>query len=71
MSRFEELTREVCKLPERERAAIAVELLSTLPPGVSDEDDDGLEEALRRAAELDADPSIGIRWADLKQELGR
>jgi putative addiction module component (TIGR02574 family) len=42
-------------LSQEERAALAANLLGSLSPVLSDEDE-GIAEALRRDAELDADP---------------
>ena len=47
----------VFKLPEADRARLAADLLDSLP-GVLVEDDEGLAEALRRAEEMDRDPSV-------------
>lgn len=57
-------------LTDAERAVLASDLLETLPGVLSDEDE-GVAEALRREAELDADPSKGVEWSTLKKELGR
>ncbi|MES2693694.1 MAG: addiction module protein [Verrucomicrobiota bacterium] len=70
MTRLQTLKAEVLGLPDRERAMLAAELLDTLPPVLSD-DDEGVAEALRREAELDADPSAGVTWEDVKKALGR
>jgi len=70
MTRLQVLTKEALSLTDAERAVLATDLLQTLP-GVLSDDDEGLAEALRRDAELDADPSTGIEWAALKKELGR
>lgn len=70
MTRLQTLKAEVLGLPDRERAILAAELLETLPPVLSD-DDEGLAEAMRRDAELDADPSAGMTWEEIKKALGR
>lgn len=49
---------------------LASDILQTLPVILSD-DDEGLAEASRRDAELDAEPSAGLEWKDLKKQLGR
>jgi hypothetical protein len=51
-------------LPEKERADLASRLLRSLPPVASD-DDDGVAEALRRDAELDADATQAMTLRDL------
>jgi hypothetical protein len=51
-------------LPENQRAVLAAHLLGSLPSVLHDEDE-GIAEALRRDAELDADAS----WANPRTEL--
>jgi len=46
-------------LPESERAVLAAHLLRSLPSVLEDEDE-GIAEALRRDAELEATPDIGL-----------
>jgi putative addiction module component (TIGR02574 family) len=57
-------------LPESQRAVLAAHLLGSLPPVLHDEDE-GIAEALRRDAELDANPSAGISLEQLDQEIER
>lgn len=57
-------------LSERERALLAAHLLNSLPSVLHDEDD-GIAEALRRDAELDADPSLGMSLEQLDQKIQR
>lgn len=57
-------------LTDAERAALASDLLQTLPAVLSEEDE-GVAEALRRDAELEINPAAGIEWKDIKQALGR
>lgn len=70
MTRLQTLKAEALGLPDHERALLAAELLGTLPAVLADEDD-GIAEALRREAELDADPSAGVTWDEIKKALGR
>lgn len=70
MTRLQELKKEALSLTDAERAVLASDLLQTLPGVLSDEDE-GIAEALRRDAELDAAPSSGIEWSAMKKELGR
>jgi len=65
-----ELFSQASQLPERERAMLASEILSTLSPILEDADE-GLEEAKRRSREMDENPEIGISWEELKDSLGR
>lgn len=55
-------------LPERERARLAASLLESLPSVLSD-DDEGIAEALRRDAEIDADPASTISLAELDSQV--
>jgi hypothetical protein len=57
-------------LPEDQRAALAAELLGSLPAVLSDFDD-GSEEAGRRIAEMKIDPGSRRTWDQVKAELGR
>lgn len=70
MTRLQVLKKEALSLTDAERAVLASDLLETLPGVLSDEDE-GIAEALRRDAELEANPSSGIEWSVLKKELGR
>ncbi len=53
-------------LPERQRATLAANLLESLPAILSDE---GVAEALRRDAELEADPAEAISLAELDSHI--
>ena len=55
-------------LPESDRALLAAHLLRSLPSILLDEDE-GMAEALRRDAELDADPSIGVTLEELDDRI--
>jgi hypothetical protein len=59
MATIAEVAKLAFDLPESQRALLAAHLLGSLPPVLHDEDE-GVAEALRRDAELDTDPSIGI-----------
>ena len=61
-----EIERLAFELPERQRALLAAHLLESLP-GILQDEDEGMAEALRRAAELDADPGIGLSLAQFDQ----
>jgi putative addiction module component (TIGR02574 family) len=58
-----EIEKPALDLPEKDRATLIANLLNSLPPILSDEDE-GIDEALRRDAELDADPSKAISGAE-------
>lgn len=57
-------------LPDSDRAALAAELLISLPAVLFD-GDDGVAEAMRRSRELDENPSMGCSWEEIKRSLGR
>jgi putative addiction module component (TIGR02574 family) len=57
-------------LPESQRAVLAAHLLGSLPAVLHDEDE-GIAEALRRDAELDASPSSSISIEQLDQQIER
>jgi len=59
-----EIEKLALDLPEHDRATLAANLLESLPPILSDEDE-GIAEALRRDADLDADPSQAISFDEL------
>jgi putative addiction module component (TIGR02574 family) len=63
-----EIEKLALDLPERERATLIASLLDSLPPMLSD-DDDGIAEALRRDAELDANPGLAISLAELDADI--
>jgi Putative addiction module component len=55
-------------LPEKQRALLAAHLLDSLPSILEDEDE-GVAEAIRRDAEFDADPTMGISLEDLDRKV--
>ena len=57
-------------LPDSERAALAAELLVSLPAVLHDEDE-GIAEAMRRSRELDENPAMACSWEEIKRSLGR
>jgi len=57
-------------LPERQRATLAANLLESLPAILFDEDD-GIAEALRRDAEIDADPTQAFTLEQLDSHIQR
>ena len=68
MSTIVEIEKLALELSERERAVLAANLLNSLPPVLSDEDD-GVAEALRRDSEFDADPNQSISLSDLDSQV--
>jgi len=63
-----ELEKFALELPEHQRATLAIHLLHSLPAPLQ-EDDEGISEALRRDAELDADPTLGISFEDFDLKI--
>lgn len=66
----DEIQAEALRLPVPQRAALAACLLDSLPPVLEDEDD-GIAEALRRDAEMDRDPSMGMSMDQFLKAFGR
>ena len=64
MSTIIEVEKLALELTEQERATLAANLLDSLPAILSDEDE-GIAEALRRDAEIEADPNKAISLAEL------
>ena len=64
----DQIAAEALRLPEKERAGLASRLLRSLPP-VAFDDDEGVAEALRRDAELDADPTQAISLRDMDSHI--
>ena len=64
----EQIAAEAMCLPEKERAGLASRLLRSLPP-VAFDDDEGVAEALRRDAELDADPTQAMTLRGLDSHV--
>ena len=68
MSTIVEIEKLALALPEQQRAILAANLLATLPGILSDEDE-GIAEALRRDAEIGADPNQAISLAQLDSHI--
>ena len=64
----EQIAAAALLLPEKERAGLASRLLRSLPP-VAFDDDEGVAEALRRDAELDADPTTAMSLRDMDSHI--
>ena len=67
---LKEIQKSALELSETDRAALAADLLSSLP-GVLVDEDGGLEEARIRSRELDANPGMSRSWAQIKSGLDR
>ena len=68
MATINEIEKLALDLPETDRAVLAGALLGSLSPVLYDEDE-GKAEALRRDAELDANPSSGITLEELDRQI--
>lgn len=65
-----ELEEQIMALPDGDRAWLASRLLQSLPP-VSDDDDEGFQEAMRRKAEMQNNPERILSFEQLKKAVGR
>ena len=70
MPTITEVEKLALDLPENQRALLAARLLGSLPSVLHDEDE-GIAEALRRDAELDAGPSSHISPKRLDEQMER
>ncbi len=68
MSSIVEVEKLALDLSEKERATLAANLLDSLP-GILADEDEGTAEALRRDAEVGADPAQAISLADLDSRI--
>lgn len=65
MPSLAEIEQHALTLPENQRAKLAAALLDSLPALLHD-DDEGIAEALRRDAEMDANPSAGMSLEEFR-----
>lgn len=68
MAPIVEIEKLALSLPEKERAALAANLLESLP-GVLFNEDEGVAEALNRDSEIDANPDQIISLAQLVAQI--
>src|SRR6185503_6696232 len=68
MATIAEIEKLAQDLSENDRAVLAAHLLGSLPPVLHDEDE-GIAEALRRDADLEANPSGGLTLEQLDQQI--
>ena len=68
MSVIAEAEELALSLSESDRARLASKLLRSLPP-INDNDDDGIDEAIRRDREMDENPSLGISLEELDRRI--
>jgi len=70
MATMIEIEQLALTLPEEQRAILAANLLESLT-GVLSDDDGGVAEALRRDADLNADPTQALSLSQLDDEIKR
>jgi putative addiction module component (TIGR02574 family) len=63
-----DIEKEILSLNEEQRAQLAVSILDSLP-GVLTDQDEGIAEALRRDAELNADPESALSLEQLDDSI--
>ena len=68
MATITEVEKLALDLPESDRAVLAAHLLRSLSPVLCDEDE-GLAEALRRDADFDTNPALGMSLEQLDQQI--
>ena len=68
MATIVEIEKLALGLPEKKRAALAANLLESLP-GILFDEDEGVAEALRRESEIDANPDQIISLAQLDAQI--
>lgn len=68
MATIAEVEKLAFDLPDSDRAVLAAHLLRSLPSVLQDEDE-GIAEALRRDADLEANPAAGITLEQLDQRI--
>lgn len=68
MTTIAEVEKLAFNLPDSQRAVLAAHLLCSLSPVLHDEDE-GIADALRRDAEFDTNPNMGITLEQLDQQM--
>lgn len=69
MSTFAEVEELALGLPVSERGKLAEKLIRSLPSPGWDDDNDGIEEALRRSREMDENPEMSISMEQLDESI--
>jgi putative addiction module component (TIGR02574 family) len=70
MPTVNEIEKLALELPETDRASLASALLNSLSP-ILDDEDEGMAEALRRDADLEANPPLGLTLEQLDQRIAQ
>jgi putative addiction module component (TIGR02574 family) len=68
MAELSDIKVELMKLPEKERAVLAADLLDSLPRVLWDADE-GVAEAMRRSEEMDKDPNASLSLEALRDAI--
>ena len=66
----DQIAAEALRLPEKDRASLASRLLQSMTPIAFDEDE-GVAEAIRRDAELDANPAQAMTLREMDSHIQR
>jgi Putative addiction module component len=66
---FADIEKLAIGLSVKQRAKLASSLLRSLPSPGWDDDDDGVEEAMRRSRELEEHPEIAITLEELDRRM--
>ena len=70
MTLVQEIRQRASALSTNEKAALAADLLESLPP-ILDDEDEGVAEARRRDEEMARDPNAAITWEQHRRGIGR
>ena len=71
MSVLTETEELALSLSASDRAKLAEKLIASLPGPYIDDEDDGIEEALRRSREMDQDPAMSISMEQLDEMISK
>ena len=69
MSVIAEVEELALALPASDRGKLANKLIASLPSPGWDDEDDGIEEALRRSREMDENPEMAISMEQLDEMI--
>ena len=69
MSAVAEAEQIALSLPTKERGELIEKLIRSLPGPFIEDDDDGIEEAIRRSKEMDENPEMSISMEQLDEMI--